>query len=170
MKRAQIDAWPVATSGLAARPVTCLTRAGITTVGELRHYSDAQLLGLPSFGGQSLQNIRWFFGWTERVETGARLPDLPTWLQEFLTPRQRSVIEQRFGLTDPLFRPWLKRPTLHEIGAGLSRERIRQIEQEGLARLRTELARATRPTARGSYLRWGAESLLSQLDESAIAG
>ncbi|MEI6085001.1 MAG: sigma factor-like helix-turn-helix DNA-binding protein [Verrucomicrobiota bacterium] len=166
MNRAQIDAWPVPTSGLAARPVTCLTRAGIATIGELRHFTDARLLDIPAFGGRSLQNIRWFFDWTNRLETGAELlPDLPAWLREFLTPRQLNVIEQRFGLTDPLFRPWLKPTTLREIGAGISRERVRQIEEEGLARLRTELARATRPTTGsiGQYQQWGAEYLVETL-------
>src|ERR1700704_752457 len=106
MKRVQIDAWPVATSGLVSRPVTCLTRSGIATIGELRQCSEARLLALPAFGGRSLQNIRWFFGWTHRLETGAELlPDLHAWLHEFLTPRQLNVIEQRYGLTDPLFRP-----------------------------------------------------------------
>ena len=46
------------------------------------------------------------------------LPDLPAWLKEFLTPRQLNVIEQRFGLTDPLFRPWMKRTRYWPSGAG----------------------------------------------------
>jgi hypothetical protein len=164
MKRQQIDGWPVPTSGLTSRPVTCLTRAGIATIGELRQCADDRLLDLPSFGGRSLENIRWFFGWTNRLESGAELlPDLSAWLKEFLTARQLDVIEQRFGLTDPLFRPWLKQTTLREIGAGLSRERIRQIEAEGLARLRTELARAIQPTPIGRYQRWGVECLLAAL-------
>jgi len=168
MNRAQIDAWSVATSGLASRPVTCLTRSGIATIGDLRQCTDARLLDLPAFGGESLQNVRWFFGWTNRLETGGELlPDLPAWLREFLTPRQLNVIEQRFGLTDPLFRPWLKRATLREIGGertgGISRERVRQIEEEGIARLRTELARALRPVNLGHYQRWGVEALLAAM-------
>lgn len=167
MTRAEIDAWPVATAGLASRPVTCLTRAGVATIGELRPWGDDRLLGLPAFGGLSLQNIRWFFDWTKRVEAGERASDLPAWLREFLTPRQLSVIEERFGLTDPLFRPWLKRTTLREIGGerrgGISRERVRQYEAEGLARLRSELARATRPEMLGGYHRWGADCLFDKL-------
>ncbi|MCG3147898.1 MAG: RNA polymerase sigma factor RpoS [Verrucomicrobiae bacterium] len=166
MNRAAIDAWPVATSGLTSRPVTCLTRAGITTIGELRQWNDARLLALPAFGGRSLRDVRWFFAWTNQLEAGGELlPDLPAWLREFLTPRQHHVLEQRFGLTDPLFRPWLKRPTLREIGGerrgGITRERVRQIEAEALARLRTELARALRPANPGRYLHWGVEALVA---------
>lgn len=166
MDRAEIDRWPVPTSGLAARPVTCLTRAGIATVGELRVWTAERLLELPAFGPRSLRNVEWFWSWCERLEAGpAQLPDFGAWLREFLTRRQLQVLEERYGLTDPLFRPWMKRPTLREIGGerrgGITRERVRQIEAEGLARLRTHLARALcpGPQAPGGYCRWGVEWL-----------
>jgi RNA polymerase primary sigma factor len=51
---------------------------------------------------------------------------------ESLTPRERRIIELRFGLGDEYSR------TLAEVGTelGLSKERIRQIEKEALAKLR----------------------------------
>jgi len=51
---------------------------------------------------------------------------------ESLTPRERRIIELRFGLDDEYDR------TLEEVGTelGLSKERIRQIEKEALAKLR----------------------------------
>jgi RNA polymerase primary sigma factor len=51
---------------------------------------------------------------------------------ESLTPRERRVVELRFGLGDERSR------TLEEVGTelGLSKERIRQIEKEALAKLR----------------------------------
>jgi len=51
---------------------------------------------------------------------------------ESLTPRERRIIELRFGLGDEYNR------TLAEVGTelGLSKERIRQIEKEALAKLR----------------------------------
>lgn len=51
---------------------------------------------------------------------------------ESLTPRERRIIELRFGLGDEYSR------TLEEVGTelGLSKERIRQIEREALAKLR----------------------------------
>jgi len=53
-------------------------------------------------------------------------------IMESLTPRERRVIELRFGLGGEYGR------TLVEVGAelGLSKERIRQIEKEALAKLR----------------------------------
>jgi RNA polymerase primary sigma factor len=54
-------------------------------------------------------------------------------LLDILPPRERQVIELRFGLTDGRAR------TLEEVGAklGLTRERIRQIEVKTLAKLRS---------------------------------
>jgi RNA polymerase primary sigma factor len=51
---------------------------------------------------------------------------------ESLTPRERRIIELRFGLGNEYSR------TLEEVGTelGLSKERIRQIEKEALAKLR----------------------------------
>lgn len=51
---------------------------------------------------------------------------------ESLTPRERRIIELRFGLGDERGR------TLKEVGAelGLTKERVRQIEKEALAKLR----------------------------------
>jgi RNA polymerase sigma factor (sigma-70 family) len=51
---------------------------------------------------------------------------------EVLTERHRHVLRHRYGLDDDIYR------TLSEVGKGmnLSRERVRQIEREALARLR----------------------------------
>ena len=56
-----------------------------------------------------------------------------------LTPREARVLQLRFGLTDG------RSHTLKEVGEkfGVTRERIRQIETEALARLRSP-ARARR--------------------------
>ena len=185
MKARPSDAWPLAKAGLDSRPVTCLQRAGVQTIGELRTWSDARLLQLPAFGAHSLQNIHWFFEWQNRLEKGGLLvADLRSFLDEFLTPPQRGVIEQRYGLTDPLFRPWMKRETLREIGGelrgGITRERVRQIEAEALARLRSHLARAVAAplqkkivaTKRGSpvlggYEPWGAGLLMEMISRTA---
>ena len=51
---------------------------------------------------------------------------------ESLTPRERRIIEMRFGLNNE------RSQTLEEVGAelGLTKERIRQIEVEALRKLR----------------------------------
>jgi RNA polymerase primary sigma factor len=63
--------------------------------------------------------------------------DVDDLLTEVLTPRERAVLRLRFGLGDGRDR------TLGEVGGelGVSRERIRQIEAEALAKLRRPLVR-----------------------------
>ncbi len=60
-----------------------------------------------------------------------------------LRPREQEVLSLRFGLTDDIPQ------TLEEIGVryGLTRERIRQIESEGLKKLKTWMAREDSLTA-----------------------
>ena len=146
LSRPQIDQWPVVAAGFNARVVHCLGRAGISTVGELRSWNDRRLLALRSFGVGSMQNVRWFFLWTSRLEKGqAVVADLRQWLREFLNDREISVLERRYGLNDPLFRPPVRRMTLQEIAnqlGAVTRERARQLEEAGLMKLRSHLARA----------------------------
>lgn len=61
--------------------------------------------------------------------------NIVTWLQE-LNPKQREVLARRFGLMG--FEP----STLEDVGAeiGLTRERVRQIQVEGLRRLKDMLS------------------------------
>jgi RNA polymerase primary sigma factor len=57
---------------------------------------------------------------------------------ETLTPREKSILSQRFGLGDD------QPKTLEEIGNqfGLTRERIRQIESEALKKLRSKVEKS----------------------------
>ena len=61
---------------------------------------------------------------------------LRAFLREFLSRQELQVLEQRYGLVDPLFRPQMKRRTLAEIAgemrSGLTRERVRQVEEAGI--------------------------------------
>jgi hypothetical protein len=144
--RETVDDWPVKGSGLSARVVHCLEEAGVQNIGRLRGWSDQQLLSLTNFGTTSLENIRWFFNWTRRLEAGnGRIANLRALLREFLNAQEVFVIEQRYGLTDPLFRPQMKRRTLQEIArlrVRVTRERVRQVEESAIATLRAHLARA----------------------------
>ena len=145
LARQTIDDWSVAESGLSARVVHCLQQADVRTIGQLRGWSDKQLLKLTNFGPTSLDDVHWFFGWTRHLEAGdGHLADYRALLREFLNEQEVVVIEERYGLTDPLFRPHMKRPTLQEIAEvrRITRERVRQIEESAITALRSRLARA----------------------------
>ncbi len=146
LTRQTIDDWPVTKSGLQVRVVHCLGEAGVRTIGQLRAWTDKKLLQLPNFGSTSLDNVHWLFDWVRRLEAGnGRLGSFPALLRAFLSQPEVFVLEQRYGLTDPLFRPHMKRPTLQEIAEmsiRVTRERVRQIEASALAALRSRLARA----------------------------
>src|SRR5579862_8920617 len=92
--RQQIDEWSIPQSGLSARVVHCLEQTGVKTIGQLRGWSDQQLLNLTNFGTTSLDNVHWFFHWTRRLEAGtAELSNARSWLKEFLNPQEIFVIE-----------------------------------------------------------------------------
>jgi hypothetical protein len=144
LARAEIDQWPVSEAGLSARVVHCLQREKVRTVGQLRGWNDRNLLALEHFGTTSCQNVRWFFKWTQKIEDGkSRAADFRAFLREFLNRQEVHVLEQRYGLTDPLFRPHMKRRTLAEIAremrGGVTRERVRQVEESALRTLRAKL-------------------------------
>jgi len=124
----------------------CLEKNGVKTIAELRQWPDQRLMGLRNFGVISLDRVQWFFRWAERLEQGrAELPHIQAWLREFLNEQEIFAIEHRYGLKDPLFRPHMRRRTLREIadiGNHLTRERIRQVEEIALIKLRSRLSRA----------------------------
>jgi hypothetical protein len=127
-----------------------LDEVGVQNIGQLRGWGDQQLLNLTNFGATSLDNVRWFFSWTRRLEVGhGQVANFRALLREFLNTQEVFVIEQRYGLNDPLFRPQMKRRTLQEIARmriRVTRERVRQIEESAIATLRSRLARAVAET------------------------
>ncbi len=139
------DKWLVLHSGLSPRVIHCLSEAGVETIGELQEWTDERLLRLRHFGVTSLKNVHWFRRWTTRAASAEFLfPHFRALLQEFLNKSETFVLEQRYGLTDPLFRPQMRRRTLQEIAnqlGGMTRERVRQIEEQGLLQLRSSLCR-----------------------------
>ena len=139
LSRQAIDAWPIAASGLPHRACNSLARAQVRTVGELRRWSDGDLIALRSLGRTSLRRIREFFELAARIEksrvTVRTVRDL---LRRFLDPPMLFVIEHRYGLplaekSEPM--------TLQAIGdlIGRTRERIRQVEEAAWERMRSRL-------------------------------
>jgi RNA polymerase primary sigma factor len=62
---------------------------------------------------------------------------LLNYVEKYLTPREEAVIKLRYGLLDGTFK------TFEEVGAmfNLTRERIRQIEQTAIRKLRHQFAK-----------------------------
>lgn len=193
-----IDSWPVEKAGFNVRVVHCLTAAGVKTVGELRSWTDDRLLRLRNFGTASLQNVRWFFRLSRYVEERTvPFAHIRGVFQEFLNRQEIYVLEHRYALKDPLYRLGMRRKTLQEIAnsmGGMTRERVRQIEEEGINTLRSHLCRRlTEPIELhwvqkiqerggvitsaeladwvgdpklGGYQPWGLLSLMSQVSEA----
>jgi RNA polymerase primary sigma factor len=124
-----------------------------------REPSEAELVGITGVAAATLRNLRNLayepqsldkpVGEDEETTLGSFIPnenaappdaaviegDLRTRMQEMLrtlTPRERRILQLRFGLTDGTDR------TLEDISRdfGLTRERVRQIEAKALAKLR----------------------------------
>jgi RNA polymerase primary sigma factor len=71
-------------------------------------------------------------------------------LLEVLDDRERTIIFKRYGLDDG------KPKTLEEVGKkfGVTRERIRQLQNIALAKLRRELAKREKPIVRRDSIQW----------------
>lgn len=142
--RDRIDRWPVEEAGLPTRVINSVRGAGVRTIGALRDWSDDQLLALHSLGKVSLEQIRYYFRLCERIERGSqRFETIQEVLDVFLDTHQQRVISSRYGfyqLGPRASRNWV---TLQEIGnqENKTRERIRQVEELGKAKLNSRLAR-----------------------------
>jgi len=78
------------------------------------------------------------------IDARAEVSELPR-LLDYTSARERAVIEARFGLDGP-------QRTLRELGQriGVSAERVRQIEEAGLEKMRNALAEDCAPGAPGN--------------------
>ena len=143
VSREQIDGWRLAEAGLPTRVVNSAGAAGVKTVGELRGWSDSDLLRLRSLGRVSLEHIREFFRLCGRIERSAlRFGSVAEVFELFLDTAQRSVLGARYGLYQRDLAPSRSWMTLQEIGnqEDKTRERIRQIEDAAKERLGSRLA------------------------------
>jgi hypothetical protein len=143
ISRTAIDQWLISDSGLPARVVNSANSAGIRTIGELRNWSDVDLLALKSLGKISLGHIHFFFRICRQIEEGRqRFQNIQEVLDIFLDTAERTVLSARYGLHLPLLKASRNCVTLQEIGTAhqKTRERIRQVEETAKARLRSRLA------------------------------
>jgi hypothetical protein len=143
VKREAIDAWLVADSGLPVRVVNSLSAAEVKTVGELRAWSDQDLLGLRSLGRISLTHIRQFFRLCGQIEQGRQsFQSVRDVLSIFLDGPELNVLAARYGFSREDLAASDAVATLQEIGDAehKTRERIRQIQETASRKLRSRLA------------------------------
>ncbi len=97
--RAMVDSWPVDHSGLNPRVVHCMADAGVATIGELRRWKDDHLMGRRHFGVASLNNVKWFFRQTRRIERGdfSQFPDFKSLMRAFLNSQEMEILERSGG-------------------------------------------------------------------------
>jgi hypothetical protein len=144
VSRDTIDAWPVEEAGLPTRVINSVKAAKVLTVGDLRTWSEPDLLRLRSLGRVSLEQIQYFFKLCDRIERGIqRFESIHDVLDIFLDVHQLSVISARYGFYQRdlvASRNWV---TLQEIGnrENKTRERVRQVEDMGKQKLRSRMAR-----------------------------
>jgi hypothetical protein len=136
---AEVDRWPLLTSGLSPRVARHATRAGLQTVGELRGQLTANQR-LPGLGRKGCRQANEFFS-----RAAAPLPaTMREWLTALLTPTELAVVELRYGLTDRLWRPTMRLCTFREVAAtrGIAPARAGQICKGARLKLRSRLGRA----------------------------
>ncbi len=143
VKREVIDGWPIADAGLTVRVVNSLTAAGVATIGALRGWPDAKLIGLRSLGRVSLMRIRAFFRICAAIEQGRQqFQSIDEALRLFLDEDEFRVISGRYGFAGSHPQVLRNAATLQQIAdqTQKTRERIRQIEETATARLTSRLA------------------------------
>lgn len=144
VSRSTIDAWSVAESGLPVRVVNSTRTAQVETIGQLRRWSDADLLRLRSLGRISVEHIHFFFRLCGQIEQGQqRFQSIQDIFDIFLDKPEQFVIGARYGLSREAMKASRNCMTLQEIGNSQqkTRERVRQIEEAAKMRLQSRLAK-----------------------------
>lgn len=144
VSREIIDKWPIENSGLTARVVHSVSKAGCRNIGDLRTWSDKQIRSLRGIGKISLANTKNFFRLCGQIEQGKQtFQNIREVFAIFLDEIELKVLSARYGFDRKdlmAARDWA---TLQEIASAenRTRERIRQIQESGLAHLHSRLAR-----------------------------
>ncbi len=143
VKREVMDLWPVAESGLPIRVVHSMGSSGVTRIGQLRSWTDQDLLSLRSLGRISLGHIRHFFRLCHHIEQGRQyFQSIQEVMSILLDGPEMKVLAGRYGLSGRELDLSKNVLTLQEIGNAehLTRERVRQVQATAVAKLQTRLA------------------------------
>lgn len=143
VSREQIDSWPVEEAGLPTRVITSVRAVDVTTVGQLRQWSQQDLLRVRSLGRVSLDQISDFFKLSRRIEKSNQwFHSIQEVLDIFLDVHQSSVLSARYGFHEPELKAYRNWVTLQDIGnrENKTRERIRQVEEIGKGKLKSRMA------------------------------
>lgn len=140
--RLEIDAWDIAKSGLSERVANCCNRQGVESVGDLRRIDEATLLSWRNFGVGSAREVEEFFSACRQLERGAdKFDSIYGVLKYFLSESELFVLNNRYGLDRA--EPGASRNyyTLQHIAnkRGLTRERVRQVQDQALERLSSHI-------------------------------
>jgi hypothetical protein len=143
--RQETDLWPLQEAGIPVRLLTTASREGLQTLADLRNRSDKDLLALRGIGERTVREWRAYLRSLNDLERGKlRFQDLSDVLHFFLSEPEQEILVRRYGLLGGSGGAEPVRMTLQEIGAtaGLTRERVRQMEDAGLTRLSSRMAQA----------------------------
>jgi hypothetical protein len=138
-----IDSWPVEEAGLPTRVINSVRTANVSTIGQLRQWSEQDLLQLRSLGKVSLDQITYFFKLCTRVEkANQRFNTIQEVFDIFLDVHQAKVLVSRYGFHESELKASRNWVTLQEIGnqENKTRERIRQVEEIGKEKLKSRMA------------------------------
>lgn len=158
--REEIDSWLVEESGLPVRVVNAVRQVDIRTVGQLRAQPDSELIKLRSLGRISLENIHNFFKICGQIEQGKqKFQSFKEVFALILNEPARRVLAARYGFDRTNGKVARDHATLQEIADAthVTRERVRQIQEAAIARLRSRLAQA--------YLQPFYDYLIEQLNQ-----
>jgi len=141
-----IEKWKVEQAGLPPRVVNCARKKGIRSFGALHKRSDEELLSIRALGRSSVSVIRDF---TQRAHCLAAgelaFDDVADVFMEFLRPFEWEVLSDRYGLQRTEAEAYRNFYKLQEIAnrRSLTRERVRQVEENALEVLRSRMVSAS---------------------------
>jgi hypothetical protein len=171
----ELDRWAVEACGLPTRVVHYARAQGWSVVSDLRRMTVAEWTALPGLGAVSAQAVQDFFSFCDQLVAGrVSFPGVREVFEQFANEEERAVLLRRYGLLREDAGISRKFMTLQEIGndLDLTRERVRQIEENARRRLGGQLAQACLFPfyERALGLIWSADGLLDAADREGLKG